>query len=159
MALSAPSPAAVSAIAHTIQLAVAPVFLLAGIGSLLNVLTARLARVVDRARVIEAALPGVGDDPRARHVTELAVLDRRMVLAHRAISLCTASALFVCVLVALLFVADLVELAYARIIAVLFVLAMALLVGGLLCFLAEIRVATQSVRVSRELLPPRRARP
>jgi hypothetical protein len=152
MALSVPSPAAVSTIAHTIQLAVAPVFLVAGIGALLNVLTARLARVVDRARVIEAALASVDAPTRTAHLAELAVLDRRMVLAHRAISLCTSSALFVCLLVALLFIANLVDLSYARIIAGLFVLAMALLIGGLLCFLTEIRIATRSVRVSRHLL-------
>lgn len=152
MALTVPSPAAVSTIAHTIQLSVAPVFLLAGIGALLNVVTARLARVVDRARVIEAALAGVDAPTRAVHLAELAILDQRMVLAHRAISLCTSSALFVCLLVALLFVADLVELGYARIIAGMFVLAMALLVAGLLCFLTEIRIATRSVRVSRHLL-------
>lgn len=157
MVLTVPSAAAVSAIAHNIQLAVAPVFLLAGIGSILNVLTARLARVIDRARLIEAAVPDAGADARLRHLVELAVLDRRMILAHRAITLCTASALFVCLLVALLFVADLVDLAYARIIAILFVVAMALLIAGLLCFLTEIQVATRSVRVSRELLAPPRS--
>jgi len=155
MPLTDPSPAAVSAIAHIIQLAVAPVFLVAGIGAILNVLTARLARVIDRARLIEGALAGVDDPTRRGHLAELAVLDRRMVLAHRAITLCTSSALFVCLLVALLFVADLVDLAYARAVALLFVAAMALLIGGLICFLIEIRVATRSVRVSRHLLTER----
>jgi hypothetical protein len=41
------------AVAHAIQLAVAPVFLLSGIGAILAVMTNRLGRIIDRARVLE----------------------------------------------------------------------------------------------------------
>jgi len=44
----------ITAVAHVIQLSVAPVFLLSGIGAMLAVMTNRLARVIDRARALEA---------------------------------------------------------------------------------------------------------
>jgi Protein of unknown function (DUF2721) len=90
-------------IAHLIQLSVAPVFLLTGIGTLLNVLSGRLARIIDRARVLEQQL----DTPVPRHAaaigTELHVLERRARLIYHAIKLSTISALLVCFLVAVLF--------------------------------------------------------
>jgi hypothetical protein len=61
--------------------------------------------------------------------------------------------LFVCLVVAFLFVADLIEIGFARPIAVLFVLAMLLLIVGLVLFLHEIRLATRALHVRRELLP------
>ena len=143
----------VIALAQLIQLAVAHVFLLAGVGAILNVMTHRLGRVVDRARKLEEEFSDYDEAERSRAVTELQVLDRRMRVVHAAISCCTASALFVCVVVAILFIADLAHIAFARPIAVLFVLAMALLIAGLLLFLHEIRLAMFSVRVRRELLP------
>lgn len=148
----------VSAVAHTIQLAVAPVFLLAGIGSMLNVLTARLGRVIDRARWLEAGFSGFDEATRALAVEELGVLDRRMAVCHRAITCCTASALFVCLVVAILFLADIADRSFARTVAGLFIFAMGLIVVGLLYFLAEIRLATRSVRVRSDLLPEVRPR-
>ena len=144
----------VNAIAHLIQLAIAPVFLLAGIGGILNVLAQRLARVVDRARHLEREFESFEETERARAAAELCILDRRMTVVNHAISACTASALFVCLVVAILFVADLTEIEFGRPIALLFILAMALLTLGLLLFLYEIRLAMKSLRIRRELLPP-----
>jgi hypothetical protein len=141
---------AVTAIAHQIQLAVAPVFLLAGIGGIINVLAQRLARVVDRSRQLEAEPPGESDRARAAYAAELGVLELRMKVVNWAISLCTASALFVCVVVAILFVADLAKIAFARPIAMLFILAMLLLILGLMLFLYEIRLAARGIRIHRE---------
>ncbi|TVV69978.1 DUF2721 domain-containing protein, partial [Sphingomonas solaris] len=137
--------------AHTIQLAVAPVFMLAGIGSFLNVLTGRLNRVVDRARLLaEQQRSRVGDP--APRLVELRHLDRRIRLASIAIWLCTASALMICFVVAGLFIAGLARLGFARTMAVGFVLAMLLLVAGLLVFLVEVRVAYRAIRISDDLL-------
>ena len=133
---------AVSAIAHQIQLAVAPVFLLAGIGGFLNVLAHRLARVVDRSRAIEA-------DPEA-NAAELTLLDRRMKVVNLSISLCTLSALLICVVVAILFVADLARIGFAQPIAWLFIGAMLFLIAGLLLFLYEVRLAMQAMRLGRK---------
>jgi hypothetical protein len=144
---------AVSAIAHLIQLAIAPVFLLAGIGSILNVLAQRLARAVDRARRIAAEFDGLGEKDREIAVAELQVLDRRMTIANLAISCCTASALFVCMVVAIMFVADLAEFHFGRIVAYLFIVTMGLLIAGLLLFLYEVRLAMRSIRLRRDQLP------
>ena len=141
---------AVTAIAHQIQLAVAPVFLLAGIGGIISVLAHRLARVVDRSRQLEAEPVAECDSGRAAYAAELGVLELRMKVVNWAISLCTASALFVCVVVAILFVADLAKIAFARPIAMLFILAMLLLIAGLILFLYEIRLAARGLRIHRE---------
>jgi hypothetical protein len=146
----------VSTIAQLIQLAIAPVFLLAGIGAILNVLAQRLARIVDRARVLEAEYASLDDGERSRAATELEILDRRMSVVNRAISACTASALFVCLVISILFVADLAQIEWGRPIAVLFILAMLLLTAGLLFFLYEIRLAARSLRVRQEFMPHRR---
>ncbi|MEA3031054.1 MAG: hypothetical protein QOG13_2379 [Sphingomonadales bacterium] len=147
---------AVSAIAHQIQLAVAPVFLLAGIGSILNVLAGRLARVVERARQLERDFAAFDEEMRAAATAELVILDRRMTVVNLALSACTAAALFVCVLVAMLFIANLADIAFGRPVAWLFVLAMLLLILGLLLFLWEVRLAMRALRVRRAMMPHRR---
>src|SRR3712207_6537857 len=123
--------ASISTIAHIIQLAVAPVFLLAGIGSLLNVLAGRLARVVDRARRLERHVPTADEEERTRELGELAVLERRMTICHWAIALCTAAALFICLVVMILFVADLVAISFSIPVSLLFIAAMISLTVGL----------------------------
>ena len=143
-----PSPD-VSAIAHQIQLAIAPVFLLAGIGAILNVLAGRLARTVDRSRSLATEYAGYDEAERGRATTELLLLDRRILAANRAITCCTASALFVCLVVAVLFIARPNEIGFARSIAGLFIAAMALLTAGLGFFLHEIRLATRALRLRR----------
>ena len=86
--IQTPDPAG---IAHTIQLAVAPVFMLAGIGSFLNVLAGRLVRVVDRARALEEIFSNLAGDERDRAVWELRIIDRRMKVANRSVICCTAA--------------------------------------------------------------------
>jgi hypothetical protein len=147
---------AASAIAHQIQLAVAPVFLLAGIGSILNVMAGRLARVVERARGLEREFASFDEETRLLATAELRILDRRMTVVNLALSACTASALFVCVLVAMLFVSDLANVAIGRPIAWLFVIAMLLLIAGLILFFWEVRLAMGALRVRRESMPHRR---
>ena len=84
---------AASAIAHQIQLAVAPVFLLAGIGSILNVMAGRLARVVERARGLEREFASFDEEMRMLATAELRILDQRMTVVNLALSACTAAAL------------------------------------------------------------------
>lgn len=140
-------------IAHVIELSVAPVFLLVAIGSLLNVMTSRLGRVVDRARALEYDL-GEIDDPAQRSVRidELKALDRRIFYSNAAINFCVVSALLVAVVVALLFLGDLAGAGTSPVVAVLFVLAMLGIIGGLCAFLVEIAIATRTVRVRADLL-------
>lgn len=146
-------PLPVSTIAHLIQLAIAPVFLLAGIAGILNVLAQRLSRVVDRGRGLERDFASFDETTRERASEELLIIIRRMRIVNLAITACTASALFVCLVVAILFVAALAEIQFARPIAVLFIVAMTLLIVGLTLFLAEIRLAARFVSIRHDLLP------
>jgi hypothetical protein len=137
----------VASIAHSIQLSVAPVFLLSGIGVLLGVLTNRLVRVVDRARAFEekfATAPGDEADVLRRR---LKVLAKRARLINGSITLATISALLVAIVVALLFASAFVRFSLALPVAVLFVGSMFALVGALLAFLVEVRIATLTVRI------------
>src|SRR3712207_4231497 len=93
----------VASIAHSIQLSVAPVFLLSGIGVFLSVLTARLARVIDRARPIEEKFEAAAGADRDSLRRRLRVLSKRARLINASITLATVSALLVAIVVALLF--------------------------------------------------------
>jgi amino acid transporter len=145
-------PTPVSTIAHFIQLSIAPVFLLAGIGAILNVMANRLARVVDRVRHLEADFASESEEEQLYARMELRRLGSRMKLVNWSITCCTASALFVCLVVAIMFVGGLGAVHVGQPIAILFILAMALLIGGLILFLLEVRSAARTLRVRYELL-------
>ncbi len=137
----------VHSVAHAIQLAVAPVFLLTGIGAMLSVMTNRLGRVIDRARFLEHKLEtaaGAENDAIRSHLRTLAY---RAKLIGRAINLCTTTALLVCSVIALLFIGAFLGLDPSIPVALLFIAAMAALVAGLLWFLREIFVATSSLHI------------
>jgi hypothetical protein len=134
-------------IAHAIQLALAPVFLLSGIGVLLGVLTNRLARIVDRARKVEEGLRQAVAAPAEESRGQLRVAARRARLINVSITLSTVAALLVALVVALIFASTFAPINLATSVAVLFVLAMAALIGGLLSFLFEVRVATEALRI------------
>jgi hypothetical protein len=141
-------PVQVDAIAHAIQLAVTPVFLLAGVGAMLSVLANRLARIVDRGRVLHDRRHF--DQSEARDIDhELEVINRRMWVVNTAISLCTMCALLICSVVAVLFLGTITARGSATGIAVLFIAAMACLIGALLAFLVEIYMATVKITLRR----------
>lgn len=133
----------VTDIARVIQLAVAPVFLLSGVGITLTVLTNRLARIIDRARFLQLGPAGIS---RTDALQELAILSRRAQLIHRAITLSTTCALVVCLVIISLFLATFLGRNFADIIALLFIVAMLAFVGALLSFLREIFLATHTLR-------------
>ena len=137
----------ITGIAHVIQLAVAPVFLLTGVAGLLSLLVNRLGRVVDRFRTLDGRLTELQDEARQSAESEMAVLGRRTWFIHRAIALCTGGALLICMVIATLFVGSLARLEVSMIIASLFILAMASLVVGLLFFLREIQLSTGYIHV------------
>lgn len=144
----------VTAIAHVIQLAVAPVFLLSAIGAMLAVMTNRLARIVDRARTVERDVMQRGAVPEASVTTELATLARRAKLIHHAITLCTVTALLICAVIAVLFLGAFLTLDVSRVVGLLFVAAMLSFFLGLLLFLREIFLATATVRIGILHAPP-----
>lgn len=139
-------------LAKLIQLSLGPVFLITAIGSLLNMLTGRLSRIVDRAREIERSFTPRDHPDHAYQVRELRILDRRMMIVNNAIFLCTSSAVLVCLVVAAMFLARLAGFGFARTLAVTFALSLFLLIAGLVLFLIEIRVAVAAIRVRDELL-------
>lgn len=147
-----PHETAVAQIADIIQSAVAPVFLLAGIGAFLNVCTGRLSRIVDRARDIEPSLLSSRGAEHDRHLNEMRVLDRRIVLVGSAIWLAVFAALLVCLIVTLLFAGTLVRGHFGTAIALLFILCMLLLGTGFGLFLVETQIGARAVRVRTSLL-------
>jgi hypothetical protein len=136
----------IAAVAHVISLAVAPVFLLSGIGAMLAVMTQRLGRVIDRARTLETRLAAHPNEDVAIH-KQLITLSRRAKLVGRAISLCTITALLVCAVIAILFLGASMGFDASTSVAILFVIAMLSFFIGLLIFLHEIMVATASLRI------------
>jgi len=153
---------AVTAIAHVIQLSVAPVFLLSGIGAMLAVMTNRLARIVDRARVIEKDVIQSGIDASKMIQDELHALARRARMISRSITLCTATALFICAVIAVLFLGAFLRLdteLTATVVALLFVAAMMAFFWGLLMFLREIFVAAASLRIGLQQVPASKSVP
>jgi hypothetical protein len=142
----------IQALAGVIQLAVAPVFLLAGIAGLLGVLSTRLARIIDRARVIERRIPQAKrEEQRTLLRRETAVLWRRIALINWAIRLCVSGALAVCLVIVAIFLGELVVFEIATPIAVLFVLAMVLIIGGLVFLLREVNLSTRHMREGMEV--------
>jgi hypothetical protein len=135
------------AVAHAIQLAVAPVFLLTGIGAILAVMTNRLGRIIDRARLLEEKLDSASPKLVTTFRADLAILSRRAKLISRAITLCTTTALLICMVIAVLFLSAFLAFDTTIPVAVLFVAAMASFFLGLLWFLREIYLATVSLRI------------
>ena len=136
----------IETIASVIQLAVAPVFLLAGIAGLLNVLSVRLGRAVDRVRIVETRL---GKEPHSDHVAvlqkEIAALWSRIRLANWSIRMFVAGALVVCLVIVSLFFSELAQFNMSAAIVVFFLGAMLLLIMGLILFLIEVSISTRSI--------------
>ncbi|MEO6199027.1 MAG: DUF2721 domain-containing protein [Sphingomicrobium sp.] len=142
----------IDTVADTVRLAVAPVFLLSGIGAFLNVCASRLSRIVDRSRDIEPRLLASSGVEHDRLLAELRTIDRRMSLVSSAITLSVVSAVLTCLVVALLFAARFVEPRVGVAIAVLFIAATMSIALGFGYFLVETRLGSRSVRVRTELL-------
>jgi hypothetical protein len=151
-----PTEISITTVAHVIQLAVAPVFLLTGVGTILNVMTSRLSRIIDRFRVLESFTPNA-NEARLSQEEIISQQDEMKVLAHRerviywAISQCTLCALLICVVIATLFIGSVMGVQLTSVIAFLFIAAMLALIGGLLSLLREIYIATGSIhRVGKQ---------
>ena len=132
-------------IQHIIQLAVAPVFLLSGVGVMLSLFTQRLARIVDRARLLEQSAD-VHPDTEDLH-RQLAALERRARYINVSILLGIVSSLFVTATVVLLFANALMDLRVDALIAMTFAAAMLVLASALLSFLMEVRFAMSNLRI------------
>ncbi len=138
-------------LAQVIQLAIAPVFLLAGIAGFLNVMSARLGRIIDRTRIMEGVQLSEVAQPIEKIMTEadcaveLGFLKRRMSIIQRSISLCTSSALVACLLIMSLFTGGFLDIDITAVVISCFVITMSLLILALVFFLMEIRLATRQL--------------
>ena len=142
----------ISDIGHVIQLAIAPVFLLTGVCTMLTVLINRLARIIDRSRVLEDRLEIAAHDS---YMDELEVLDQRSHLINYSITLSTTCGFLICLVIALLFLGDTTNLPLDRYIAGLFVLGMFALIGSFAYLLREIFIASKAMRERRHMRPRR----
>jgi hypothetical protein len=133
--------------AHVIQLSVAPVFLLTGIAAMLGVLSNRLGRTVDRARVLDARLADASAAKQDALVSELGVQTRRLNLIYVAMGLCALSALLVASVIVVLFAGAFVAMSVAVPVAVLFVTAMLAFIGAMVVFLREVHLAITRLRI------------
>jgi hypothetical protein len=143
-----PPETPISAIAHVIQIAIAPVFLISGVATLLSVLANRLGRIVDRARVVEAKLDPHDEAQRTRSLEELGRLSTRARLINYAITFCTVCALLICVTIATLFTGTFLPVNLSEVIRFLFIAAMLSLFLALTAFLREVITATRGLRIA-----------
>src|SRR3954466_14781757 len=142
----------VSTVAEIVRLALAPVFLLSGIGAFLNVLASRLSRIVDRSREIEPMLLTSRGSDHDRWIADLKILDRRMSLINWATGLSVTSAILTCLVVVLLFAPNIIPPGLGTEIAWVFIASMLAIGAGFAVFLIETTIAARAVRVRSELL-------
>jgi len=139
----------IDTIAHVIEISVAPVFLLAGISGLLMVLTNRLGRTIDRSRSLQvSAEKQLLPERKASIDSEMASLLKRSRFINLSISLATASALLVCLVIIMLFLGSLISVNVSQVVASLFIICMVILSAAFSCFLAEVFIAARILRAS-----------
>ena len=146
------TPQDVNELGRTIELAIAPVFLLVAAGGFLNVLSARLGRIVDRARTRGQILLEATGTQHDLIRDELRSINRRIGLVNGAIGLVVLAAVLICLVVILLFAARMTDILWFDIISWLFAAAMLSIAAGFTLFLVETRVASRWIHVSSDLL-------
>jgi len=139
-------------IAQTIQLALAPVFVLVAIGNIMNTLSARLGRIVDRSRHLQKRHAETSGAEHDAVVREIRMVDRRIAMIGRAILLLVLSGLTIGVVVVLLFLAEFASVNLQQAAAAAFIVAIALLMSALLLFMRETRAATAALRIPETYL-------
>jgi hypothetical protein len=138
-------------VAHLIQLALGPVFLISGVGITLSMLTARLARIVDRARTLEDRRETASDAQKVHIDEDLKYIARRARYINSAIGLSTTSAFLTALVVTMLFASAFSPLSVGGLIAIMFVASLVALSGAFLMFLVEVRIATRSLRIGGKI--------
>lgn len=139
-------------IAQTIQLALAPVFVLVAIGNFMNVLTGRLGRIVDRSRHLQSLHTDTQGMDHDAVVRELRSVDHRIKLINRAILFLVVGGIIIALTVGLLFVEGLMGFDMEGLISATFFGAVLLLVAALITFLRETRIATADLRIPETFL-------
>jgi hypothetical protein len=143
-------------IAHTIQLALAPVFVLVAIGNILNILSTRLGRIVDRARALQSQHGETSGPEHDTIVGEMRMIDQRISLNTQAIRLLVLAGLAIGMTVAVLFLEEMLDYSLERVAAGFFLLSVALLMWALTLFLRETQVAAAMIRIPEDYLESHR---
>ena len=138
-----------STVSYVIQLAVAPAFLLTGIGATLSVFTVRLGRVVDRYRILIEREQQTKQD-----IQEIHMLAKRAVWVHWAITLCSISALLLATVIVALFICYERSKDPSHIVSPLFIMAMISFIMALISFLREISLSTHTIELPEALKQP-----
>ena len=142
----------ITPLSELIKIAVAPVFLLAGIAGFLNVMSGRLGRISDRVRVAERNIQTFADAERIqKNKREIIMLWRRVGVINWAIGLCVTAGLLVCSVIVTLFSGELWRINLDTLVITLFIPAMASLISALLVFLVEVRLATKTIEYTRNV--------
>ena len=139
-------------IAQTIQLALAPVFVLVALGNIMNLLSARLGRIVDRSRHLQQQHASTAGPEHDAVVREIRIVDRRIALINRALRALVSAAVCIGLTVALLFFGEVFGTDLQPIAAGVFILSVGLLLWALLLFLSETKLATEALRIPRDYL-------
>ncbi len=138
----------IQGVGEVIRQAVAPVFLLSGVGIMLTLFTNRLARAVDRSRELERNVATITEPERVQEVHKsLSTLARRGRLLSSAIALATICALLISIAIVVLFLGESFNVRISYVVAALFIAAMLSFIGSILCFLREVFIATTSLRI------------
>ncbi|NOT14479.1 MAG: DUF2721 domain-containing protein [Methylotenera sp.] len=135
------SPSDIRDISTAIHDAVAPVFLLTGIGSILGVLVNRLGRAIDRARNLNT----LNVDKRKEFLEELDIIAARTTWMRWSVGLFIFAGLCVALAIASIFIGVAISVHLSGFVLITFITAMFSLIFGLLCFLREIILASQEV--------------
>ncbi|MHB8951331.1 MAG: DUF2721 domain-containing protein [Rhodoferax sp.] len=137
-------------ISHGIQLAVAPVFLLTAVSGMIGAVAGRLARIIDRARLLEDRIEAApADNPMTAQYIELARLRRRGTLVNACIALLTFCSILIGLTIVVLFLGETTELQIYRIATFCFLAGVLFFLAALLCFFAETVLATRILKFGR----------
>ena len=139
-------------IVTVLQTALAPAFLLVGIGAMLNLFAGRLARIIDRSRDLQELFKSTTGADHDLVVAELGDLQLRIKIVNSAIFLSVISAIIACALIAMLFVMEMVRVELSLAIAAAFVTAISLLSLALVQFLREVRIGIRDFMIREEFL-------
>jgi len=130
-----------------LQIAVAPVILISGIGLLLLSQTNRFGRTVDRARLLSREMREAPEADRVRLARQVQILYRRTRLVQVSIILSALSVLFAALLIITLFVTALLKLQLAILISLLFICCLLSLIASLLIFMWDIRLSLKALKL------------
>jgi hypothetical protein len=137
---------ALGSIVHIIQISLTPVFLLSGIATLLNVFSARYARVADQVDALAKLIDGADEETAATLALRLTHLHRRSLTLDVAVALAAVAGALTCATVLALFLGEAGGLPIAQILYISFGLAIACTLAAVLAFAAEMLMASQRIR-------------